>query len=164
MYKIRRINNSKNKFQIQNFKIYHEIENLFFSIYVLSQTVNIKSIQNYPNNSQSKLPILLMGKNSNDKLTIEFDVKAEYQPNLIVVFRFCDKNWIPYDNLFLANQGQDRGYKFSASILPNTVEEADYHYIGSFPTKKDFVSFPYFCNWNFYLTDFVYTIVVYSEV
>ena len=135
----------------------------FFSINVFSQTIDIKSLQSYPNNSQTKLPILLMGKNSNDKLTIEFDVKSEYQPNLIVVFRFCDKNWIPYDNLFLANQGQDRGYKFSASILPNTVEEANYHYKGRFPTKKDFVSFPYSGNWRFYITDFSDTTLVYAE-
>ncbi len=134
----------------------------FFSSLLLAQDIEIKSLQAYPNNSQTKLPILLMSEKSKDKLTIEFDVKANEQPNLIAVFRFSDRNWKPYDNLFLANDGKDRGYKFSASILPNTVEEANYHYKGVFPTKKDFVSFPFSGNWIFYITDYSDTSLIYA--
>lgn len=135
----------------------------FFSFMVFPQTIKIKSLQAYPNNSPDKLPILVMSKNRNDKITIEFDVQANDQPNLIAVFRFSDKNWKPYDNLFLANQGGDRGYRFSTSILPNTVEEANYHYKGRFPTKKGFVSFPFSGNWRYYITDYSDTSLVYAE-
>ncbi len=135
----------------------------FFPSVLLPQNITIKSLQAYKNNDQTQLPVLLIDKKTKDKITIEFDVKANDQPNLIAVFRFCDRNWKPYDNLFLTNFGKDRGYKFSASILPNTVEEANYHYKGRFPTKKDFVSFPFSGNWRFYITDFSDTTLVYAE-
>ena len=146
-------------------KLFHLVFFLYLPIFssaLFSQNIVLKSLQAYKNNDQTKLPVLLMGKKNNDKITIEFDIKAQDQPNLIAVFRFCDRNWKPYDNLFLTNYGRDRGYKFNTSILPNTVEEANYHYKGIFPTKKDFVSFPFSGNWKFYITDYSDTSLVYA--
>jgi len=146
-------------------KLFYLVFFLYLSIFsftLFPQNIIIKSLQAYKNNDQTKLPILLINKKNHDKITIEFDVKANYQPNLIAVFRFCDRNWKPYNNLFLANFGKDRGYKFNTTILPNTVEEANYHYKGIFPTKRDFVSFPFSGNWRFYITNYSDTSLVYA--
>ncbi|PJA98394.1 MAG: hypothetical protein CO128_07560 [Ignavibacteriales bacterium CG_4_9_14_3_um_filter_30_11] len=128
-----------------------------------SQDVIIKSLQTYKNNQEIQLPVIIFSKEYNDKLKIEFDVKANDPPNLIVVFKFCDRNWNPYKNYFLTNDGKDRGYNFNYSILPNSVNEANYHYKGEFPSKKDFVNFPFSGNWRFYITESNDTSKVYAS-
>jgi len=136
---------------------------LFNSVLSFPQDIVIKSLQVYKNNDQTQLPVIVFAKDLQDKLTIEFDVKSNDPPNLMVVFKFCDRNFYPYKNLFLANIGKDRGYNLNYSILPNTVEEANYHYKGEFPTKKDFVSFPFSGNWIFYITENSDTSKVYAS-
>lgn len=135
----------------------------FNSVLSFSQDIVIKSLQVYKNNNQTQLPVIIFAKDFQDKLTIEFDVKSDDPPNLMAVFKFCDRNFYLYQNLFLANNGKDRGYNLNYSILPNTVEEANYHYKGVFPTKKDFVSFPFSGNWIFYITETNDTSKVYAS-
>jgi len=80
-----------------------------------------------------------------------------------IVFRYCDKNWIPYDNLFLINYGKNIEYDLDFEILPFTCEDARYRYKGLFPNDNDFVEFPFSGKWMFYITDVQDTSKVYAS-
>jgi hypothetical protein len=69
---------------------------------VYSQKIEIKSLKAFVD-KETELPVLI----SSDKLNIMFDIKSDYEPNLIIVFRFCDRNWKPYQNIFLLNYGKN---------------------------------------------------------
>ncbi|HQF42936.1 MAG TPA: hypothetical protein PK073_08470, partial [Ignavibacteriaceae bacterium] len=94
---------------------------------------------------------------------IEFDAKSDYPPNINILFRFCDRNWKPTDNIFLLNQGQNTAYTLEYITLPTTVEEAKYHYRNFFPDKNGFVSFPFSGKWRFYVVDSQDSSIVFAE-
>jgi hypothetical protein len=118
---------------------------LLLSADIFSQEPVIKTLQVYAGDSETSLPV-------GGSITIEFDVQSEFIPDFNIVFRFCDKNWKPYENIFLRNSGQDIAYNIDANKLPVTVEEADYHYKGAFPNNFDNVSFPFSGKWMFFVT------------
>jgi hypothetical protein len=118
---------------------------LLLSTDIFSQEPVIKTLQVYAGDSETSLPV-------GGSITIEFDVQSEFIPDFNIVFRFCDKNWKPYENIFLRNSGQDIAYNIDANKLPVTVEEADYHYKGAFPNNFDNVSFPFSGKWMFFVT------------
>ena len=60
---------------------------IFANIY--SQKIEIKSLKVFTD-KETSLPVLL-----SNNLNIEFDIKSDYEPNLVIVFRFCDRNWNP---------------------------------------------------------------------
>jgi Type 9 secretion system plug protein 1st domain len=119
---------------------------IFANIY--SQKIEIKSLKAFSDNETS-LPIVF----SKEQLNIEFDIKSDYEPNLIIVFRFCDRNWKPYQNIFLLNYGKNIEYNLNFELLPSTVLDARYHYEGSIPNKNNYVDFPFSGKWMFYITD-----------
>jgi len=121
----------------------------------------IKSLKTYNSYSQSSFPIINYAENSNLFITIEFDIKAVQQPNLNIVFRFCDKNWKPYNSLFLANQGKNIEYNLSFSILPSPIVGARYHYKGIFPNKN--ISFPFSGKWQYFITSAYDTTKIYAS-
>lgn len=135
----------------------HKLKRIFLSILLIiilsafgtAQNVEIKSLKTYTSSSSTSFP-LLTGSN---KLIIEFDVDAVYPPELNVLFRFCDKDWKPTDNIFLLNQGKDVAYFLDYSTLPNTVEGAAYHFENSFPDSDGYVNFPYSGKWKYYIVD-----------
>jgi hypothetical protein len=86
-------------------------------------------------------------------LIIDFDVQSENSPNINIIFKFCDRNWNPTDNIFLSNQGKNTAYTLDYFSLPTTVEEAKYHYNNSFPDKNGYVSFPFSGKWKFFVVD-----------
>ncbi len=118
-----------------------------------SQNVVIKSIKTYAAGDRTGFPI--------NNITIEFDIKADTQPSLKILFRLCDKNWQPYENLFLINKGYDTEYNLWFDNLPANVERADYHYKGTFPSKD--VSFPFSGKWKFFIIDAYDDDIVYAE-
>ena len=67
---------------------------LFSNVY--SQKIEIKSLKAFTD-SETEIPVVF----NNSKLKIQFDIKSDYEPNLVIVFRFCDRNWKPYQNIFL---------------------------------------------------------------
>lgn len=117
-----------------------------------SQELNIRSLRVY-SESETSFPILTPLEEGNNNITIEFDIDADILPNLNIVFRYCDKNWIPYNNLFLMNNGKNIEYDLDFEILPFTCEDARYHYKGIFPNDNNFVDFPFSGKWTFYITD-----------
>ena len=131
------------------------------SINLLPQNVQVKSLKYYRGADQTSFPIVFFGGGEGNHLTIEFDVASEHIPDMDIVFRFCDRNWKPYDNLFLANFGKNVARNVPLEFLPVTVNEAHYHFIGIFPEEN--VEFPFSGNWMFFVTDALDTSVVYGS-
>ncbi len=133
---------------------------LLFSISAFSQSPVIKSLKIYAGENETSFPVI---SSSSGTITIEFDVQSVYIPYMSIVFRFCDRNWIPYQNIFLSNQGKNIYYNLGFAQLPHTVTEAKYHFQGSFPDSKGTVDFPYSGNWRFYITDSQDTTNIYGQ-
>ena len=135
---------------------------MFFCFsYLYSQDVQIKSLKYYPGNNKTGFPIIGTGNNGG-YLTIDFDIKAQHIPDLSIVFRFCDMNWRSYDNVFLANFGKNIERNINFEKLSTTVQQADYHYTGTFPDENKYVEFPFSGNWMFFITDTQDTSKVYG--
>lgn len=120
----------------------------------------IKSLKTFNPANPELIPVL---SNPRDKLVIEFDVQSEYPPNINILFKFCDRNWKPTDNIFLLNQGKNTAYSLDYFTLPSTVEEAKYHYSNSFPDKNGYVSFPFSGKWKFFIVDSQDPSLVFAE-
>ncbi len=133
---------------------------VLLSITLFAQDVKIKSLQTYINNVQISFPVLTSPK---DFLHIDFDVEAKYPPNLNIIFKFCDRNWNPTNNIFLLNQGQNTAFDLNFFYLPTTVEAAQYHYSNRFPDKLGYVSFPFSGKWRFYIVDSQDPSLIYAE-
>jgi hypothetical protein len=133
---------------------------VLLSITLFAQDVKIKSLQTYINNVQISFPVLTSPK---DFLYIDFDVEAKYPPNLNIIFKFCDRDWNPTNNIFLLNQGQNTAFDLNFFYLPTTVEAAQYHYSNRFPDKLGYVSFPFSGKWRFYIVDSQDPFLVYAE-
>ena len=137
---------------------------MLLSIPVFSQTPIIKSLKVYAGDNETSFPVLIQPGKSDNQITIEFDVQSEVIPYMSIVFRFCDKNWTPYQNMFLLNQGKNIFYNLSFFRLPNTViNDAKYHFRDSFPDNKGTVDFPFSGKWRFYITDSQDTSLVYGQ-
>ncbi len=122
------------------------------------ENVIVKSLIAYPGNDVTALPVI-----TDNRLTVEFDVQAKDVPQLSFVFRFCDKNWSPTGNLFLANHGHNIFNNPDYDVLPVTVKEARYHFRESFPDAKGQISFPWSGKWRYYITDTYDTSRVYAS-
>jgi len=134
---------------------------LLFTNVTFTQSVNdfeVKSLNIYTTASKTSLPVVTAGS----RLVIEFDVQADFIPNMNIVFRFCDKGWIPAKNVFLLNNLNSTAYFLDFEYLPSTVEDADYHFKGEYPNNKDDVRFPFSGKWRFYLTDTQDSSIVYA--
>ena len=134
---------------------------LFLSGYncVYSQAIQIKSLLTYTTDDRLTLPVLT-GEN---EFVVEFYVVSDFDPTLSIIFRFCDEGWMPTKNIFLLNQSRNSKQLFNFESLPVTVEDADYHFKGSFPDRDGFIEFPFSGKWRFYITDWQDTSLVYAE-
>ena len=119
--------------------------------FTLSQEVELKSLRVYSDQDETSLPVIVQSENNN--IAIEFDLESEFIPNLNIVFRFCDKDWNPTDNIFLLNIGKNIAYFLDLKTLPTTVEKARYHFRGEFPGGYEDVEFPFSGKWMFYITE-----------
>jgi hypothetical protein len=135
---------------------------IFTSGYIYSQEPEILTLQTYAGNLETTLPVITKEERF-QYITIEFDIRTTFIPDFNIVFRFCDRNWNPYENLFLRNTGQDVAYNIDVKSLPVTVEEANYHFKGIFPNQYDNVSFPFSGKWRYYITDSNDTSVIYAS-
>ena len=123
-----------------------------------AEDIEIKSLEVYTTDDRLALPVMKEG----NKLAIEFDAKSQFEPTLKIVFRFCDKGWTPAGNIFLLNQNKNFITLSNYERLPVTVQDADFHFKGTFPDKDGFVSFPFSGKWRFYITDMIDTSLVYA--
>ncbi|UCH65593.1 MAG: DUF5103 domain-containing protein [Ignavibacterium sp.] len=129
------------------------------SLELTAQSIEIKSLEIYTTENRLELPVVT----KDNRLVIEFDVKSEFEPALSILFRFCDYGWTPTKNIFLLNQHRNSLPLFNFERLPVTVEDADYHFKGSFPDKDKFIELPFSGKWKFYITDIQDTSLVYAE-
>ena len=127
---------------------------------IFPQEVVIKSLKTFTSKDENSIPVL---SSPRDLLIIDFDVQFDYPPNINIIFKFCDRNWVPTDNIFLLNQGQNTAYTLNYFSLPTTVEDAEYHYTNTFPDKDGYVSFPYSGKWMFYIVDSQDPSIVFGE-
>ena len=132
---------------------------LFFFTSTFPQNFEIKSLNVYTTDNQTSLPVLTGG----NRLVIEFDVQGDFIPNMNVVFRFCDKGWMPTKNVFLFNSQYSAAYFLDFEELPiMAVDDARYHHKSVYPDDRDQVQFPFSGKWRFYLTDTQDTSIVYA--
>ncbi len=121
----------------------------------------IKSLRVYSSLDQTEFPLVDLKDSSRQTITIEFDVQSTFIPNLNIVFRLCNSDWIPYDNVFLMNPGFNTEYNLWFERLPLRVKGARYHYSGNFPNRN--VTFPYSGKWIFQIVDSQNPNQVYGE-
>lgn len=125
-----------------------------FSTFTFPQEVLIKSLKAYTTGDETSLPVIYYGRESRgNNITIEFDIASEFKPNLNIVFRYCDINWIPTNNQFLINHGKNIAYFLDFITLPTIVAEAKYHFQGNFPSGFEDVEFPFSGKWIFQITE-----------
>jgi len=116
-----------------------------------SQDFSIKSLRVYSSADELAFPLIDLQDDSKNSITIEFDVDSRYEPNLNIVFKFCDSDWQPYDNNFLKNPGYNTAYNLWFDRLPLNVRGAKFHYKGRFPNQL--VTFPFSGKWKFFIVD-----------
>jgi len=124
-----------------------------------AQEIQVKSLVTYTTDDRFALPVLT-GEN---KLVVEFDIKSDFEPTLSILFRFCDEGWTSTNNIFLLNQNRNTLQLFKFDRLPVTVEDAEYHFKGSFPDRDSFIELPFSGKWRYYITDVQDTSIVYAE-
>ncbi|MBE2279756.1 MAG: DUF5103 domain-containing protein [Ignavibacteriaceae bacterium] len=140
---------------------------LIFSFFVclqfsgFSQNVTIRSLEYYINKDKSSFPLLDLSDPSN-KLNIEFDVASDFFPSLAIYFKFCDINWTPTNNDLLSNRGFNFQENLKYDFLPVSVNEAKYHFKGSYPDSRGEISFPFEGKWMFFISDSYDTSIVYA--
>jgi type 9 secretion system plug protein len=129
---------------------------LLFSVgNLIAQDFEIKSLQTYSNTGrgqydQANFPIISNTGLDGGSITIEFDIDADFEPSLNIIFKFCDKDWQPYENIFLENPIHNTAYSLYFERLPLNIERASYHFKKSFPNQD--VTFPYSGKWLYYIT------------
>jgi hypothetical protein len=121
--------------------------------------VDVKTLKTYRLQDETSLPVI----SSDGELTIEFDISGSTEPNLNIVFKFCDKNWNPVDNIFLQNYGENVAYNLDFKLLPFTVQDARYHFKGSFPDPENHITFPFSGKWKYFITDSPDTSKIYAS-
>jgi hypothetical protein len=109
----------------------------------------IRSLNIYTTDDSRSLPVV----NLKNKLVVEFDVDAKFLPDLNIIFRFCDKNWNPTDNIFLQNSGQNTAFILDYVSLPVTIEEAKFNFRNKFPDETGYVNFPFSGKWKLFIVD-----------
>ena len=136
--------------------LYHRFI-LLTSLILISWSVTIafgpqiKSLRVYSSGDQLNFPIIDYSDPDKGSITIDFDVQADYMPNVNIIFKFCDADWNPYDNAFLSNPIYNTETNLWFEKLPNNIRGARYHYNGSFPNNN--VTFPFSGKWKFFIVD-----------
>jgi hypothetical protein len=135
----------------------------FFLLYgvINAAGIEIKSLKVYSTGDETSFPLIDAKAEPKQTVTIEFDVNSNSPPNFNIVFRFCDKNWKPYEDAFLLNQRYNTEYYLNFQRLPLHIEGARYHYTGAFPNKN--VTFPFSGKWKFYVVDSYDPAIVFAE-
>ncbi|MCX8011198.1 MAG: DUF5103 domain-containing protein, partial [Ignavibacteria bacterium] len=124
----------------------------------------------YSNKGETLPPIIVYdeldtnaAKIQSDGIVIEFDINTSLKPNLKIIFKFCDKNWIPYDNVFLINYGKNTFANLHFKPAPNGVKGFTYTFRQVFPDEREQVTFPFSGKYIFLITDFDDESKIYAE-
>jgi len=135
---------------------------LFFilvSFAVNAQTV-VKSLRVSTSGGARVLPVYVKNIESPAKIKIEFDVASKDMPNMDIIFRFCDKNWVPYETFDFENSSFNTDYNLDFSSLSVGIEGANYHFRGTYPSQE--VQFPFSGKYIFEIVDTYDKSIVYD--
>jgi hypothetical protein len=143
----------------------------FFNLTFAQDLIEIKGLRTYSIKDETLPPIIIYNDldqngvedTSNDYIVIEFDIKSQLKPNLQIIFKLCDKNWNPVDNIFLTNFGKDRFYNLQYSVAPNGVKSYDYSFRQTFPDNRGQITFPFSGKYKYFITEFNDETKVYGE-
>lgn len=146
--------------------IYISVANIFAQTDVI-----IKGLRTYSIKDEVLPPIIVYNDfnsagfedTTNDYIVIEFDVKSTLKPNLQIIFKLCDKNWQPLDNIFLTNFGKDRFYNLQYLVAPTGVKSYNYTFKQIFPDERNQITFPFSGKYKYFITDFHNENKVYAE-
>ncbi|MGD8781574.1 MAG: DUF5103 domain-containing protein [Ignavibacteria bacterium] len=127
---------------------------------IFSNDFIIKSLRTYNSSKEASFPLIDFTTSDDNKITIEFDVEAETSPFLSIVFRFCDRNWVPYDNIFLTPMGYNIDYSIYFETIPKANSGANYHFKEEYPNND--IKLPFSGKWMYYITDSQDTSIVYD--
>ncbi len=147
---------------MKNYFVIITILIILFYYGAFAANIEIKSLKAFSDN-QTSLPVILNGDPSASFININFDINSDFIPSLKIVFRFCDKNWLPTNNIFLTNFGQNVSPQLEINSLPGNLIGARYRYEGGFPDERGFVSFPFSGKWKYFITDSFDTSLVYAS-
>jgi hypothetical protein len=136
---------------------------LLLSVTAFSEDIKIKSLRTYPAGKESTFPLIIFDEENSGIITIEFDVQSNSVPDLHIIFKFCDRNWMPVNNAFLANNGKNTAFILDYNSLPVTVEDAHYHFKNSYPDEQGYVDFPFSGKWMYFITDAFDTSIIYGS-
>lgn len=125
-----------------------------------SQSTVVKTLKVHTKDNTLSIPVL---SSPGAQLVINFDVQSDYPPNINIIFKFCDRDWNPVDNIFLSNQGYNTDYNLNYFSLPSAIEGAKYHYQNQYPDKEGNVTFPFSGKWKFFIVDSQDPSVIYAE-
>ncbi len=142
----------------------------FINLYSQNDLI-IKGLRTYSVKDEILPPIIIYNDfnssgiedTTNDYIVIEFDVKSILKPNLQIIFKLCDKNWQPLDNIFLKNFGKDRFYNLQFSVAPNGIKSYNYTFKQIFPDERNQITFPFSGKYRYYIADFNYENKIYAE-
>ncbi len=115
-----------------------------------SENIVIKSLEVYSGSKETNFPVIFKGDRRHSRITIEFDVQADVTPELALVFKFCNSNFQPYPNVFLANDGKNIYSPLLLTKLNPQIRGAQYHFKGTFPNRD--ITFPFSGKWMFLVT------------
>ncbi|MDA3860336.1 MAG: DUF5103 domain-containing protein [Melioribacteraceae bacterium] len=130
---------------------------LSFITITAQDSYEIKSLRVFQTGNQTSFPISLLGS----KITIEFDIKGQGNPNWEIVFLLCDNDWQPYESGLLIDGLSNTERNLWFETLPFRGDRASYHYKGSFPNEN--VKFPLSGKWMFFIQDIYNSDLVYGE-
>lgn len=133
--------------------------------------IELKGLRTYSIKDEILPPIIVFNDynengeedKSNDFIVIEFDIKSQLKPNLKIIFKLCDKNWEPIDNIFLTNFGKDRFYNLQFKVAPTGVKNYNYSFKQIFPDARGLITFPFSGKYKYLITEFDNENVVYGE-
>jgi hypothetical protein len=135
---------------------------LFTANITYAEEIVIKDLQVYSVRNEILPPIIVYRdldidgteNTANDHIVIEFDITTILKPNLKIIFRFCDKDWKTYDNIFLLNLGKDRFYNLQFKSAPTGVKNYTYTFKQRFPDERGQITFPFSGKWSFIIADY----------
>lgn len=124
---------------------------VFLNSLLLANGFEIKGVRAFSGDVEYSFPVIGNAEGLFDHITIEFDVKADFEPDLAIRFEYCDKNWQPMESIFFKNEGKNYENIINYYYAHHANETFDYHYKGKFPNKN--ISFPFSGKWKFFITD-----------
>lgn len=120
---------------------------ILFSSFLLAEEIEIKSLQTYAENDIFSIPVIVNNSKSNNRFFIQFDIASAALPDISIKFKFCDRNWQPYNSPLLSTPGYDVDNRLDFKSLPAGNDGADWHCRKAFPNKN--IKFPYAGKWVF---------------